>query len=265
MPDSKFFQTSAGLYSASQRFSLFLLVLALLLVVNDASAETWQGLTVEPENRCSPYRSKDYPYPQSVEPKIISSIGKIYGPYTGRCFADRYQTDIEHIVAKAEAHDSGLCAASHSVRRKFASDLLNLTLASPKVNRHQKIAYDAGEWLPQLNQCWYAGRIVAVKRKYGLSVDRREAEALQRILSQCQSTDMLILDCKEVVTTPSSHTSSAQPSTQSSSGALARWDDNGNGRITCKEARRHGIAPVTKDHPAYPYMRDGDGDGVVCE
>lgn len=47
--------------------------------------------------------------------------------------------------------------------------------------------------------------------------------------------------------------------------ALARWDDNGNGRITCAEARRHGIAPVPRGHPAYRYMRDGDGDGIVCE
>ena len=46
---------------------------------------------------------------------------------------------------------------------------------------------------------------------------------------------------------------------------LARYDDDGNGRITCKEARRHRIAPVWRDHPAYRYMRDGDGDGVVCE
>lgn len=46
---------------------------------------------------------------------------------------------------------------------------------------------------------------------------------------------------------------------------LALWDDDGNERITCGEARRHGIAPVTSEHPAYPYMRDGDGDGVVCE
>ena len=45
--------------------------------------------------------------------------------------------------------------------------------------------------------------------------------------------------------------------------ALALWDDNGNGRITCAEARRHGIAPVPRGHPAYRYMRDGDG--VVCE
>lgn len=43
------------------------------------------------------------------------------------------------------------------------------------------------------------------------------------------------------------------------------WDDNGNGRVSCAEARRHGIAPVPRAHPAYAYMRDGDGDGVVCE
>ena len=47
--------------------------------------------------------------------------------------------------------------------------------------------------------------------------------------------------------------------------ALARYDDNGNGSITCAEARRHGIAPVRRSHRAYPYMRDGDGDGVLRE
>ena len=46
---------------------------------------------------------------------------------------------------------------------------------------------------------------------------------------------------------------------------LDLWDDNGNGQITWAEARRHGIAPVPRKHPAYPYMRDGDGDGWVCE
>ena len=47
--------------------------------------------------------------------------------------------------------------------------------------------------------------------------------------------------------------------------ALAIWDDNGNGRISCAEARAHGIAPVRREHPAYQYMRDSDDDGVVCE
>lgn len=46
---------------------------------------------------------------------------------------------------------------------------------------------------------------------------------------------------------------------------LKRYDDNRNGRISCREARDHGIAPVAEEHPAYPYMRDLDGDGIVCE
>ena len=44
---------------------------------------------------------------------------------------------------------------------------------------------------------------------------------------------------------------------------LAQWDDNDDGRITCAEARAHGIAPVRRDHPTYAYLRDGDG--IVCE
>ena len=43
------------------------------------------------------------------------------------------------------------------------------------------------------------------------------------------------------------------------------YDDNGNVRITCDEARKHGIAPVPRGHPADRYMRDADGEGVVCE
>ena len=50
-----------------------------------------------------------------------------------------------------------------------------------------------------------------------------------------------------------------------SSKALQEYDDNGNCRISCKEARRHGIAPVVKDHPAYRWMRDRNEDGLVCE
>ena len=48
-------------------------------------------------------------------------------------------------------------------------------------------------------------------------------------------------------------------------GVLERYDANGDGRITCREARRHRITPVERSHPAYQYMDDRDGDGVVCE
>ncbi len=47
--------------------------------------------------------------------------------------------------------------------------------------------------------------------------------------------------------------------------ALDRYDDNGNGRISCAEASGHGITPVYRGDPAYEYMDDRDDDGVICE
>lgn len=226
------------------------------------AAETWNGLAVTPEHRCSPYDRGDYPYPQSVEREIVAAMGgRVYGPYTGRHFRSARQTDIDHVVALSEAHDSGLCAAGPTVRRRFASDPLNLALAAPEVNRcgaGGKCARDAAEWQPSINKCWFAARIVAVKRKYALSIDRREATALDRVLAGCDSAAM-------IVTAPGEPAAASRNAPAPSSNALSLYDDNRNGRITCKEARRHGIAPVPRGHAAYPFMRDGDGDGVVCE
>ena len=242
-----------------------ILIYLLAISVGVASAETWRGLVVAAENRCTPYQASDYSYPQSVEPRIIAEIGKIYGPYTGRCFASRGETDIEHMVARSEAHDSGLCAADLEARKRFARDLLNLTLAGPRVNRYQKRDYDAAGWLPPQNKCWFASRVIEVRlievrRKYSLTIDRREADALDRVLSACNSTEMVVGECAPM------RPCRPRCGAQSPSGdALRLYDDNGNGRITCAEARKHGIAPVPRSHPAYRYMRDGDGDGVVCE
>ena len=159
---------------------------------------------VAPESRCSPYDADDYRYPQSVEDRVIAELGGVYGPYTGRWFANKRETDIEHIVARSEAHDSGLCVADEATRRRFATDLLNLTLASPGVNRNQKRARDAAEWLPDQNRCWFADRSVAVRRKYGLTIDQREADTLERVLSGCQSTDLVVV-ARECLTGRSGH------------------------------------------------------------
>ena len=191
----------------------------------------------------------------------MRALGAVYGPYTHTCFGSTRQSDIEHIVATSEAHDSGLCVATRATRERFAQDLRNLTLASPEVNRRQKLGKDAADWIPERNRCWFAARVVEVKRVYGLSVDRAEAEALENILRGCASTEMEPMVCRRTSTSASDGDSGSGAGSE----ALARYDDNGNGRITCKEARRHGIAPMHRSHPAYRYMRDGDGDGFVCE
>ena len=219
---------------------------------------SWRGLVLAPEQRCAPYAADQYRYPQSLEDQIVAELGGVYAPYTGRWFASDSETDIEHMVARSEAHDSGLCAADSATKRRFAADPLNLTLAGPRINRYQKTDNDAAEWLPPRNRCWFAARVIAVRQRYGLTIDKREADALDQVLGTCTSTDLVVFT--------HNLTPAAAPAGPATAGTeIAEWDDNRNGRISCAEARAHGIAPVKQSHPAYPFMRDGDGDGVVCE
>ena len=122
-----------------------------------------------------------------LEDEIVAGLpqvgGQVYTPYTCTPFDIRADgtaaTDIEHIVALAEAHDSGIAAAD---RGAIASDLRNLTIAVPSVNQNDKSDQDAGEWGPPENRGWFAAQVVAVKQKYGLSVDTAERDALAQML-----------------------------------------------------------------------------------
>ena len=49
--------------------------------------------------------------------------------------------------------------------------------------------------MPELNKCWYADRIVQVRLKYDLTIDQREADVLESVLSACESTDMVFTEC----------------------------------------------------------------------
>ena len=176
-------------------------IVAMLLLVhvaiNAQEPERWRGLVVAPEDRCSEYnRARDYNYPASVEWRIVEAQGytadragwldkPFNSPYrAGVSVVSIRDTDIEHIVAAAEAHDSGLCAQDRETRRAFARDLLNLTIALPSVNRWDKSDKDAAEWLPEINRRWFAGTVIAVKQKYGLTVDEAERDALEAVLAE---------------------------------------------------------------------------------
>ena len=149
--------------------------------------QVWRGLTVADEHRCSPYDAGDYRHPASVEGDIVARLGGIFSPYTCETFASTRATDIDHVVARSEAHDSGLCGADAATRARFAADLRNLTLAAPALNRHEKSGKDAAEWVPDRNRCWFAQTVVDVRRSYDLTVDEREMRALERILAGCVS------------------------------------------------------------------------------
>jgi len=160
-----------------------------------SAPSTWRGLVIAEEDRCEPYDSSDYSYPQSLEDGIIRRLGGLYSPYTGECFASRTETDIEHIVARSEAHDSGLCSANDATRRRFSQDFENLTLASPSLNRYQKNDKDAAAWLPGRNACWFVSTVIDIRRKYSLTIDHLEADAIDRVLAACVSTGLEPSSC----------------------------------------------------------------------
>ena len=159
--------------------------------VAQAQESTWRGLTVRPESRCAPYDRSDYAYPRSrerdVQDEIGSTAGGWYGLYEARIFASGGETDVEHVVAAAEAHDSGLCGRSAEEKEAFANDLNNLTLASPDLNRREKSDKDAGDWLPPNARCWFARTVVFVKQTHRLTVDEAERDELERVLGACES------------------------------------------------------------------------------
>ena len=157
-----------------------------------ADAETWQALQVCEEQPREGYDRDAFGSAySSLEDDIIDMLpptmktgGQVYTPYSCLAFEIRADgtaaTDIEHIVALAEAHDSRI---AEDRRRDIAADLDNLTIADPTVNRSQKGDRDAADWTPDQHGRWFAERVIAVKLEYGLSVDPAERDALERLLA----------------------------------------------------------------------------------
>ena len=99
-------------------------------------------------------------------------------------------------------------------------------------------------------------------RRYSMAYVEQEDEARQHGRGMWSGAFVAPWDWRRGVTVPE------EPETadvSSGGDVLALYDDNNNGLISCSEARHHGIAPVETGHPAYQFMRDGDGDGIVCE
>ena len=156
-----------------------------------ADAETWRGLRVCDERPQDGYDRDDYGTGyRSLEDDIIAALpstmkanGQVYTPYSCIAFditpSGTAATDIEHIVALAEAHDSGI---ADDRRRDFAADLDNLTIADPPVNR-SKGARDAAEWMPTRHGAWFAERVIQVRQEYGLTIDPDERDALKALLA----------------------------------------------------------------------------------
>lgn len=133
-----------------------------------------------------------------VAPTVGSSCslsgGRWYSYYEGASQTSSSALDIDHVVALAEAWDSGARTWSASRREAYANDLgdsRTLVAVTASLNR-SKGDQDVAEWLPPINRCRYVKDWVAVKIRWGLSVDPAERSALSSVASGCTNSTITV-------------------------------------------------------------------------
>lgn len=120
--------------------------------------------------------------------------GVLHDPYGGstisfvRGVGTSSEVQIDHVVALADAWQTGAQQWPEDKRLRFANDPRELLAVSGPLNA-QKGSSDAASWLPPSRpfRCEYVARQVTVKAAYGLWVTRAERDAIARVLARCAS------------------------------------------------------------------------------
>lgn len=220
----------------------------------------------------------------------IVLAGTIADSYKGETYDfDRgaNAVDIDHVVARSNAWQTGAAQFDEETLKEFGNDPLNLLAVSSSLNR-QKGDADAATWLPpnKSYRCEYVARQIAVKHKYELWVVPPEKTAMERVLDTCEDQPAFTEDVDwpgpgdgDNVTTKeetrpakqkssSSGSSDSSPSGTGASGSGSSSSGSSNSSTSfenCTAAREAGAAPVHRGDPGYGSHLDRDGDGVGCE
>lgn len=209
--------------------------------------------------------------------------GSFTEPYSGqpvtftRGASTSSLVQIDHVVALADAWQSGAQQWNADTRRDYANDPLVLLAADGHLNM-QKGASNAASWLPPNKsfRCPYVARQVAIKAKYHLWVTAPERDAIARVLSTCPGqplpTDAQASSGAAAAPTAGAPkpTAAPKPATTPKPAASPKpvpapapagdvYYQN------CAAARAAGAAPIRAGQPGYSRQLDRDGDGIACE
>ena len=161
--------------------------------------------------------------------------GDWYSLYDGLTFTDPAELQIDHVVALAEAWDSGASGWDAARREAFANDLDHspaLRAVSASANQ-SKSDLDPGQWKPTSEAAWceYADDWVTVKKAWDLSADQNEVDDLRLMLSTCGESP----PPSGAPASPSS--GSAAPATTTSPAAVAADRDGGSAIVAALDCR----------------------------
>ena len=122
------------------------------------------------------------------------ATGQWYSYYDAQTSTLASDFDIDHMVALAEAWDSGAHSWTAAERQAFANDLGDdrSLIAVTDNSNASKSDSDPADWLPAYEQCRYVGDWVAVKVRWSLTVDQAEKDRLTQLAADCADTPLVV-------------------------------------------------------------------------
>ena len=111
--------------------------------------------------------------------------GELFDYYTGRTISLKDGIDIDHIVAKKNAWDSGVYLWSQETWTKYINDEDRVLIATSDSANRSKGSKDAADWLPENTEYWckYVIQQIEIKDFYNLSVRQVEKDKMQEVLN----------------------------------------------------------------------------------
>ena len=120
--------------------------------------------------------------------------GSWFSYFDSKVHSDPLAVQIDHLVPVAEAWSSGARRWTQGRRVAFYNDIgdpRELNAVTSAVNQ-DKVAYGPEDWMPRTNRCRYIAEWVALKHRWGLTVDNRERAALVAYADSCPDVTVTV-------------------------------------------------------------------------
>jgi len=202
----------------------------------------------------------------TVGPGCSLTGGRWVSLYDGASFSDPADLQIDHVVALAEAWDSGASAWAPARRQSFANDLGEPwpLIAVSAASNQSKSDKDPADWLPPAAaaECPFLSAWIATKARWDLAVDARERSALAKEIVDCPTSEMPYdpapPDGLPAGTTPGG---TSEPRSQCDPAYPTVCIPPPPPDLDCGQIPYRNFTVLSPD----PHRLDGDKDGIGCE
>ena len=124
----------------------------------------------------------------------VASAGRWVTSWDNGVHTSATEVEVDHLVPVNEAWGSGARYWSQARRVAFYNDLGDSRTLNAQTSalNHSKRASGPERWLPPKNRCAYIGQWVAVKIRWGLSVNITEKAALSLYAESCPNVTLTV-------------------------------------------------------------------------